>query len=61
MYLHPGAVINGVEVRPHGPHFVFTISSTDTLEGKLREAQESLGVDPSSYLPVIYRKQSDVL
>ena len=61
VYLHPGAVVNGVEVRPHGPHFVFTISSTDTLEGKLREAQENLGVDPSSYLPVIYRKQSDVL
>ncbi|XP_065915326.1 mitochondrial inner membrane m-AAA protease component paraplegin-like isoform X2 [Dysidea avara] len=54
VYLHPGAVINGRKVRQTGPHFVFTISSVDSLELKLEEVQNEMGIDQSSRIPIMY-------
>ena len=34
--------------------FFFTISSVDTLERKLEEAQRSLGIAPRDFIPVLY-------
>lgn len=40
---------------------MFTISGVDSLESRLRSAQEELGVPPSDWVPVTYKAQSDTL
>ncbi|CAI8034744.1 Paraplegin [Geodia barretti] len=59
VHLHSGAVVNGWEVRRYGPQFMFTVSGVDSLEARLRAAQEELGVPPSNWVPVMYKAQSD--
>ncbi|XP_065832652.1 mitochondrial inner membrane m-AAA protease component paraplegin-like [Oscarella lobularis] len=60
VYLHKGAVIYGKEVGPP-PQYSFSISSADSLEKKLMQAQEELGIDPSGCIPVTYQSDSDTL
>ena len=40
---------------------MFTISGVDSLEAKLKVAQEELGVPPSGWVPISYKVQSDTL
>lgn len=47
------------QVRRYGPQFMFTISGVDSLEAKLAQAQEELGIRASGRIPVNYRAQSD--
>ena len=49
------------QVRRYGPQFMFTVSGVDSLEARLRAAQEELGVPPSDWVPVMYKAQSDTL
>lgn len=61
VYLHYGALINGREIRRYGPQFMFTISGVDSLEAKLNQAQDELGILPSDRIPVNYRAQSETM
>lgn len=49
------------QARRYGPQFMFTVSGVDSLEARLRAAQEELGVPPSNWVPVTYKAQSDTL
>ena len=49
------------QVRRYGPQFMFTVSGVDSLEARLRTAQEELEVPPSDWVPVTYKAQSDTL
>ena len=40
---------------------MFTVSGVDSLEARLRSAQEELGVPPQDWVPVMYKAQSDTL
>jgi spastic paraplegia protein 7 len=62
IYLHPGAHINGAELKSNtGPHYAMTVPNTDILEQKLTDAQIELGVNPSNFVPVVYRREGDIL
>lgn len=50
-----------LQARRYGPQFMFTVSGVDSLEARLRAAQEELGVPPSNWVPVTYKAQSDTL
>ena len=40
---------------------MFTISGVDSLEAKLNQAQDELGILPSDRIPVNYRAQSETM
>ena len=61
IFLYPGAVVNGREVRPYGPQYSMTISGVDSFEKKLNTAQEELGIPMFSRIPVKYRSQQSNL
>lgn len=51
----PRDTVNGNSRRNVSQYkYYFTIGSADTFEKKLEETQDSLGIDPHNYVPVIY-------
>ena len=47
-----------VQVRSVGPQFVFTISGVDSLESKLEEVQNEMGIDPANRIPITYMHEN---
>jgi len=43
-----------MQVQQVGPQCVFTIAGVDSLEMKLEEAQNELGIDHTDRIPIIY-------
>ena len=53
-----GTVLMLFQVRSMGPQFVFTISGVDSLESKLEEVQNEMGIDPANRIPITYMHEN---
>ena len=48
-----------MQVRRYRPQYMLTISSVDSLEAKLNQAQDDLGIPHYNRIPVTYRSKAD--
>eukprot|EP00795_Rhopilema_esculentum_P001916 gene1916-16423_t len=60
VYLQNGAIVSGREIFGPGPHYSFSVSSTDSFEEKFEDVQKELGIDPKDYIPVVYQRENEL-